>query len=367
MKSSAFLISLLLVVSAKAQVRHEIRIPDLPGYQTLVCDFHVHSVFSDGTVWPTVRLDEAWRTGLNAIALTDHIEYQPHAEDIPTQHNRPFALCEQQAKEQDLLLVHGAEITRGTPPGHFNTLFLDDTKPLKTKDFIEAVRQANQQGGFVFWNHHEWQGQEKGAWLDIHQQLVDEKLLHGMEIANNITYYPRAHQWCLDKNLTMLGGSDIHPPDLRTQSSSADHRTCTLVFVTEKSTTGIKQALVEHRTAVWFTNQVIGRREFLEPLFKACVSVDPPHLRKASTTWFRVRNHSEFDLKLTRTGGPGPRQLDLPAASVTLLKITMPKGNDPVDLAYTVDNFLIAPQTCLPVSYRLDRLPQGAAVSEPHP
>jgi hypothetical protein len=59
---------------AQAEVRHEIHFPDLPGYQTLKCDLHMHTVFSDGYVWPTVRVDEAWREGLDAISLTDHIE-----------------------------------------------------------------------------------------------------------------------------------------------------------------------------------------------------------------------------------------------------------------------------------------------------
>lgn len=33
----------------------KISIPDIPGYQTLKGDFHMHTVFSDGHVWPTFR------------------------------------------------------------------------------------------------------------------------------------------------------------------------------------------------------------------------------------------------------------------------------------------------------------------------
>ena len=50
------------------------QIPDIPGYMTLKCDFHMHKVFSDGKVWPTVRVAEALKEGLDAIALTDHID-----------------------------------------------------------------------------------------------------------------------------------------------------------------------------------------------------------------------------------------------------------------------------------------------------
>ena len=49
-------------------VRHELRVPDLPGLETLKGDFHLHSVFSDGRVWPTVHVQEAWRDGLDVIA-----------------------------------------------------------------------------------------------------------------------------------------------------------------------------------------------------------------------------------------------------------------------------------------------------------
>ena len=58
-------------------VDKSIDIPDLDKYQTLKCDFHMHTVFSDGLVWPTVRVDEAYSEGLDAIAITEHIEYRP--------------------------------------------------------------------------------------------------------------------------------------------------------------------------------------------------------------------------------------------------------------------------------------------------
>ncbi len=53
-------------------------VPDMSEYKTLKCDFHMHTVFSDGLVWPTIRVDEAIDEGLVAIAITDHLEYLPH-------------------------------------------------------------------------------------------------------------------------------------------------------------------------------------------------------------------------------------------------------------------------------------------------
>ena len=62
---ATLLILLLPAASASAQIRHEIRVPDMPGFHTLVCDFHMHTVFSDGTVWPTVRITH---TGAHAAS-----------------------------------------------------------------------------------------------------------------------------------------------------------------------------------------------------------------------------------------------------------------------------------------------------------
>lgn len=40
--------------------------------ETRLCDLHVHSVFSDGTLTPEEIVDLAVRKGLSAVALTDH-------------------------------------------------------------------------------------------------------------------------------------------------------------------------------------------------------------------------------------------------------------------------------------------------------
>ena len=96
------------LLSAEAQRRNESRVPDLDGYVTLKCDFHMHTVFSDGLVWPTVRVDEAYREGLDAIALTEHIEYRPHKKDIAADHNRSYELCQQQSKDMGIILIKGS-------------------------------------------------------------------------------------------------------------------------------------------------------------------------------------------------------------------------------------------------------------------
>lgn len=321
--------------------------PDIPGYRTLVCDFHTHTVFSDGQVWPTVRIDEAARENLDALALTDHIEYQPHKDDIPTHHNRPYEIASEPAQKKDVLLIKGAEITRDTPPGHYNAIFALDIDLIDTPEFLDEIKAANEQNCFVFWNHHTWQGEEKGQWEAVQTVMFENKWLHGMEVANGDTYYPKAHQWCLEKNLTMLGNSDIHAPSGFYPYTADHHRTVTLVFAKERSVESIRQALFAGRTAVWFNNQLIGQKEYLEPLFNAGVTFSVIPLDRDGVFIVKFTNSALIDIELQRGDMPEFGQITIPARSSASTFIQSDPGDGP--LVYQVRNFLIAPDTTLSV------------------
>jgi hypothetical protein len=340
----------VVLVSASGvlgQVRQEFRIPDIRGYKTLKCDLHIHTVFSDGNVWPTVRVDEAWREGLDAIAITDHIEYQPHKQDIPTNHNRPYEIALPLAKERGILLIKGAEFTRDTPPGHFNALFLEDVNPLDTKDLLDAMAAADKQGAFIWWNHPDWKPQFKG-WFDIHTTLYEKKYMRGIEVVNDNSYYPDVQRWALEKNLTFMGNSDIHAPSLLERSTAERHRPMTLVFARAKSIPAVKEALVAGRTAVWFQDKIIGPQEHLEALFEAAVRITDIE-RDGKVVRFALRNVSDLPLELQRTEGPGPRDLALPGQAVMRVKVTAADAEKPVEMAYVVKNFVVSPDEGLPV------------------
>jgi hypothetical protein len=312
----------------------------------------MHTVFSDGLVWPTVRVKEAWRQGLDVISLTDHIEYQPHKDDVKTNHNRPYEMVKDQAKGLGLMLIHGTEITRDTPPGHFNAIFLSDVNPLETPDFLDSIKAANAQGAFVMWNHQGWKGEELGKWQDVHTTMLEGKLFHGMEVCNGGTYFPTAHKWCLEKNLTMMGNSDIHDPDLLTRSTAAEHRTTTLVFVKEKTPESVKEALFAGRTVVWYKDQLIGRREQLEPLFYGAVKMSLPMQRSGKSVWFQLQNTCTADIKLAKASGNGPATITIPAWGTVSVRFSVVAEDTPVDLQYTATNLLIAPETGLPVALK---------------
>ena len=80
----------------RVKARRELRLPEIDGYQLLKCDFHVHTIFSDGIVWPTLRVQEAWEEGLDAIAITDHIEGQPARQHVGKGHNNAFDMAKEE-------------------------------------------------------------------------------------------------------------------------------------------------------------------------------------------------------------------------------------------------------------------------------
>jgi hypothetical protein len=343
----------VLVSAASAQVRREIQIPDIMGYQTLKCDFHMHTVFSDGAVWPTVRVDEAWREGLDAISITDHIEYQPHKADVPTNHNRPHEIALSRAKDRGILLVRGAEITRQTPPGHFNAIFLKNINPLDTEDLLDCMEAADRQWGFIFWNHPGWKPDRKG-WFDIHTTMYEKKYLRGIEVVNGSTYYPDAHKWALEKDLVMLGTSDIHAPSLLKQTTPEEHRTMTLAFAADRTIDALKDAIESGRTAIWFEDQVIGRQKYLEALLEAALQIRDIAYGEGDVR-FAIRNDSDLTVELRRVGKVGPQTLNLPPHGMARVKAEMGEDDEPVSLAYQATNFLIAPQKGLPVDFVIAR------------
>ena len=272
-----FLILIVLLLSANlfSQERKEIEIPDIPGYLTLKCDFHMHTVFSDGNVWPTIRVEEAWKEGLDAIAITDHIEYRPHSQDIPSDHNRSYEIAKPLAEQMDLILIRGAEITRQMPPGHLNAIFVKNINLMERESWFEACEEAKEQGAFIFWNHPGWKKQqpERTLWWAEHTRLLEAGLLDGIEVVNQDSYYPEALRWAKEKNLTIMGNSDVHDATGTTFDLEKNHRPVTLVFAREKSAQSIKEALQNRRSAAYFNDKIYGDKVFLAPVFSSSIEI----------------------------------------------------------------------------------------------
>lgn len=329
-------------------------IPDLDQYKTLKCDFHIHTVFSDGLVWPTVRIDEAYAEGLDAISITEHLEYRPHKEDIQASHNRSYDIARQRAERLGIILIKGSEITREMAPGHNNAIFLQDCDKLDTPNYMDAFQAAKAQGAFIFWNHPGWDAQqpEETRWWDIHSQLYEGGFMQGIEVANGPQYFPEAHQWCLDKKLTMIGNSDIHQP-IQTDISfpKGEHRTLTLVFAKERSAESIREALLNRRTAVFVQDKLIGEAPWLRELFKNAIQIEKVENNGKNIQIF-LYNNSDIAFNLRKTTHD-PRftyfrdYIIQPRCRQTIgIRLAEPVLNGAID--FEVSNLLIAPGKGLP-------------------
>jgi hypothetical protein len=249
------------------------------------------------------------KDGLDAISLTEHLEYQPHKEDIPhPDRNRSYDLALKEAENHSLIIVKGSEITRRMPPGHNNAIFLSDANKLLVNDSIEVFRAAKAQSAFVFWNHPNWVSQRKdgiATLTDVHRLLIREKLLHGIEVVNDQTYSDEALQIALDNNLTIMGTSDIHSLiDWDFGIPKGGHRPVTLVFSTDKTEAGIKDALMNQRTVAFYQNLLIGRDEFLIPLIESSLKITKAkYIGRSDVLSVEIENSSSCDFILQNFSG----------------------------------------------------------------
>ncbi|MCU0409003.1 MAG: Sb-PDE family phosphodiesterase [Bacteroidales bacterium] len=333
--------------------RKTINVPDLPGYVTLKCDFHLHTVFSDGSVWPTTRIDEALRDGLDAIALTDHLEYTPKKDFIPVDHNAAWKIGEQYAKERNLILVHGAEITRGMPPGHFNALFISDASLIIKDSVWDSFEAAAKQGAFLQWNHPGWKSQQPDGiprMYDIHKKLLSRGWLHGIEFFNGREHYPLVFTWCKQFKLALVGNSDTHGVISETyQAPAFPNRPMTLVLATSRSHDSLKEAMFAGRTLVWFGNTLAGKEEYARPFVNACISVRKPFYQNEKTVFFEVENKSDIPFILANGPKDAPETLTLQAGSVTRVALSK-KVQAP--LVYDVRNVMTGEEEVLKIELK---------------
>jgi histidinol phosphatase-like PHP family hydrolase len=336
------LLTLSLTLSAQKKV---INLPNLPGYITLKCDFHMHTVFSDGDVWPIYRVDEAWKDGLDVIAISDHLEYQPKQNYIKTDHNAAWNIAGGRAAERNIILLHSTEITRSMPPGHLNALFVTDATPIDLADDFEAVEAAVSQGAFIQWNHPGWKSQEKDGIpkiYDIHKKLFDKGYIHGIEFFNETEYYPNILSWCKEKDLAVTANSDIH--GIISESYGHTTRPMTLVYAKERTEESLKEAMFDARTIAYFNNSLAGPEELLHQFFDAAISVGEVYHENENYKWIEVLNNCDIPFILIEGPDGVSSSFVLEANTITTVRVS--KAKDPL-LVFRVKNVLTAYDTYL--------------------
>lgn len=379
------LLFIIAIINSAFCQSKNVEIPDIPGYYTLKCDFHLHTVFSDGHVWPTLRVNEAIRDGLDVISITDHIDYEGFPEIIQKDYNKPFEIAKSYAENKELIVINGGEISPRVSPYHNNAIFLKDVNKLpidymektkkefvmkdkiKDEELMAPFIEAKKQEAFVFYNHPGWPRENNDTTLftSFHKKLLEKGLLDGVEIVNSGVYNMLAHKIAEEYNLTMLGNSDEHHDIYFKYKES--HRPMTLVFVEEKSETGIKNALIEKRTAVLVDDFIIARQPEAEQIFKASVDLvhekstkrDIPLLLLTFTNKsdipFRIRVKSDYNI----VNCPLGETILNPHEPNTITLWGLWEFPSELNLEMEVLNIVVSPEKHLETNYQLSSLKQN--------
>ena len=367
-----------------------IEFPDTDKYLTIVADLHTHSVFSDGHVWPNIRISEALRDGLDAIAITEHLEYQPHISDIPHKdRNTAYRIAAEAAKNTNLIVISGSEITRENPIGHMNAIFIEDSNKLMSLDkskiaeaaklveerkdevavhggidmanhlalaslwpVANAVNKANEQGGFVFWNHPTYKVNNGIATLSKeHIEFIKNGTLHGIEVVNENIFSEEALTIALEYNLTIIGTSDVHNLiDWDYSSHQGQHRPVTLILAKERTKPAIKEALMKGRTIVWYKNLLIGRENNIQPLLNAMMRIDSARYQDNSEILeVIIKNNSDTKIQMTNLSDYSFTSnhdiIEIPAHSIINLDVKTKEQLTSISLEFEILNALVRPKT----------------------
>ena len=380
------------IESYKSGLDRTMSFPNTKEYLTISTDLHTHSVFSDGHVWPNIRVAEARKDNIDVLAITEHLEYQPHIMHIPHENrNAAYIEAKRSASGTDLIVINGSEITREMPPGHINAIFVKDANKLykfdqkllpEAKELIqeraqgaelpeeqmqvienyalgnlypplEALKEAKNQGAFVFWNHPMWGSQASDgiARLDeMHKEFITKDLLHGIEIVNTGTYSEEAFNIALENNLALIGTSDVH--DLIEWDYDAhnnEHRPVTLVFAKKRNEASIKEALFDRRTVVVFKDRLIGKSEHLLPLLESIISISSNGYRKGTQILkIEILNNSSANMVLENLSefnfADSDDLISIPKNGKVTLQVKTLEVLNNLDLKFRILNALTAPK-----------------------
>jgi len=318
-----------------------------------------------------VRVEEAKRDGLFALAVSEHLEYQPKAADIPhADRNRSFQVASAAAvvkpdatgaNKEPLLVINGSEITKLViQPGHMNAVFITDANAMLPKAGLnpvdaarEQLKTANAQGGFTFWNHPYWTSQTPNgiATLDpAHADFIKRGLLHGIEVANGADMSDEAFKIALDNNLTILGTSDIHGLiDRDYDLAGGGHRTATLVLAASETGDGVKAALKAGDTVAIYNDNLIGKKTNVEAVVRSTLKMEVDEaLPKTTVQGVSIVNDSPVDYVLENVGAEGAYDeghvFTVKSGSTFTLLIKNVPDPKKLSLTFKVLNTYIAPR-----------------------
>ena len=296
--------------------RKIVSIPNIDGYLTLKCDFHMHTSLDDGSVSPKMRVREAWYDGLDVIAMTPHIGVHKNEGVHLKDYNLPNKLAIAEGKKVGVLVIQSAEITRKKPFGHMNALFLNDCNVFDENRYLvdengvllrdengdripnratemKDFEAAEAQGAFIIWNHPGWPDR-KSTLYPLHKKLIEEKRIHAVELFNTAEWYPRVLDWFDTYKLPMVANTDAH--SITANMYNRCLRPMTLVFAKERTVESVREAMFAGRMLALFGNKLAGDAELIKQLVKSSLQVRVIDEAKGT---IEVTNISDIEFEAT--------------------------------------------------------------------
>ena len=343
-----------------AQSRKELFLPQVNGYNVYKADLHTHTVFSDGQVLPTYRVQEAWKDGLDVMAVTEHIEHRPHEatfvdylerytaenrkeaknhrgigykpldeDGIMVDLNYSYKLAKKEAARFGLTIIPGTEITRsGTKIGHFNALFTTDNNLLFDLKPVEAMRKAKAQGALIMHNHPGW-SRTNVDYTKVELEAYEAGLIDGVEVVNGGEFYPDIIDRVRERGLFIAANTDIHGTTASDYRMYGYRRPMTLILAADKSLEYLKEALQARRTIAFAFNTLSGSKELLEAFFKASVKCE-----RLKGNTFILTNTTDIPYVIQQENA-NPVILDGDSS----IRLAIPKGSE--TLKFSVNNMWV--------------------------
>jgi len=177
-------------------------------------DFHVHTTFSDGWLTVEERINWYLQQGMSGAAFSDH-------DNI-----RGAKMAQRYVKEQgiDFIVIIAEEWTDNAadPDFHMNYYglaeeivpLMSDNPITKVMNGSETIKYVKSKGGYITVNHYNYDPNPNGGYgLPFSLDQLRDWGVDGFEIVNGGSYgskYQQIRNYCLNNNLTCIGGSDIH-------------------------------------------------------------------------------------------------------------------------------------------------------------
>lgn len=367
--------------------RQEIILPKVAGYNLYKADLHTHTIYSDGAVTPAWRIREAWFDGLDIISITDHMEYRRIERELikymgayikdeyrnlpkgvntnlqatdarPDEHgilvdmNVAYESAKELNEQYGMLIVRGVEITRNQ--GHYNAIFTQDNNKIYDPDIRKAIKNAVDQGAFVFQNHPKRDPNTKTKQTELAEEMYEKGYVRGTEIGNGHAFWGWLVPHVINNGLAPISNSDGH-------ASMAErfypfynkeaYRNMTFILAKKCDEKSIKEALFAGRTIAYHSNKLVGKEEYLNEFFRNAVTIEHKCDTKKSAIVV-LTNHCSIPFEL-KWGKNSTAIVDAMGA----VQISLPKGA--AEQEFVVTNLITGGKKRAKVTLEFKRKPDN--------